>query len=327
MRFRSVALEELPQLIAASVDAVTPTKEREHGTRARYVLGSGEDGPCRCDRCSAANSTAQREREHAVEPAYVSAIPAREHVLWLRENGVGMKTVSARGGVPHGTLSKLLYGDAQRGMGPSKRIRRTTHERIMRLGLEIAAPGSRVPAGPTLAAVERLVAAGVPKARIAERIGQRGPGLQLGREVVTRRTADAITAMLVELEAGTLVTIRRHRNGDTVVAPDAQPTERPHLSPFEAERLQVEFVEMLEERLANRDWLADAACRNRPVWMWFPARGDHRTAERALRICRACIVRARCLEVTLDQRDGITGGLTEKQRRALRERRSREVAA
>jgi hypothetical protein len=72
---------------------------REHGTHARYVVDR-----CRCDRCRAATREYERERRARIEPAYVSAGPARRHVEELRAAGVGLKQVAKAAGLPHGTL-------------------------------------------------------------------------------------------------------------------------------------------------------------------------------------------------------------------------------
>lgn len=296
---------------------------REHGTRACYVWGpeTGAGKGCRCEPCAAANRAAVAEAARRVEPAYISAGPAREHIAFLAEHGIGLKTVAKASGVSHGALWKLMYGKRQADgtQKPSRRIRPETAEKILAVTLDGGADGSRVPAGPTLAAVERLVAAGVPKVRIAERCGQTGPGLQIGTEYVTRRTARAIAEMAAELDAGALVTVRRHRNRDTIVAPEAvEPEERPDPQHTLRDHVTLALVELLEERIDQNHWRKESACRGRPPWMFFPARGDVKAMAAAKKVCGACFVREQCLEANLHQRDGIYGGLSGFERRALR---------
>lgn len=76
-----------------------------------------------------------------------------------------------------------------------------------------------------------------------------------------------------------------------------------------------------EELLALLDrpqWHRDAACREHPEVNFFPSRGEDGKAAKAL--CRACLARDACLEAALVDplTDGIWGGLTPKERRAIR---------
>ncbi len=72
------------------------------------------------------------------------------------------------------------------------------------------------------------------------------------------------------------------------------------------------------------DWVVAAACRGRTDLFFAPDTSESR-AERADRersakeVCRGCAVRAECLEESLSsqERFGIWGGLTERERRAL----------
>lgn len=327
MRLPTVGADELPALMATSVPVTAPPlrTDRPHGTHVRYVQGPDENdiggAGCRCEPCREAANAYERTRRQRIEPAYVPAGPARQHLAWLRDQDVGLKQVAKRAGVAHGTLSKLVYGDPTRGMPPSRRVRKATLDAILAVRPADGADGSRVPAGPTLALVERLVAAGVQKARIAERLGQRGPGLQLGQSFVTRRNATLVRRMADELDRGELVTIRRSRHGATVVAPKVEPTEPATDDSDEYDRVLLELVELLEQRIDNRSWHADAACRGRPTWLWFPGRGDHDAVARAKKVCGACTVRSECLDAHLGDRDGIYGGLTARERRQVRSER------
>ncbi len=206
-------------------------------------------------------------------------------------------------------------------MGPSKRIRPTTAERILAVTPADIAHGARVPAGPTWDNVERLAAAGVPRVAIAERIGQTR-ALQLGREWVQARHAREIAAMADELDTGTLVISRRSRWGDRIVTPpagrdkEAEVRDPPVVD--DIDRVTLDLVEVLEDRIDQAAWHATAACRGRPTWMWFPNRGDSKTLAAAKRVCSACLVRDECLNANRDERDGVYGGLSGRERRALR---------
>ena len=70
-------------------------------------------------------------------------------------------------------------------------------------------------------------------------------------------------------------------------------------------------------RFAAR-WRELAACRGAGLDLFFPERGE--SAEPARRVCAACPVRQPCLDYAITNRitHGIWGGLTERERRALR---------
>ena len=67
-------------------------------------------------------------------------------------------------------------------------------------------------------------------------------------------------------------------------------------------------------------WMRRSACRDRDPGMFFPA--DERSTQEAKSVCRECPVRDHCLAYAVDNRitDGVWGGLSELERRALRRR-------
>lgn len=174
-------------------DYVAPPSRRAHGAYVKYVVER-----CRCGPCRQANRDYENRRQRAmtrpdeVWAPYVPAGPARAHCRRLAEAGVGLKQVAKVSGVPHGSLSKLVYGDRARGMGPSKRVRKATADRILGVRESDLAAGARVDAGPTWALIDELVKAGYWKVWIARRIGQTGPGLQLSRRWVSVRNVRAV---------------------------------------------------------------------------------------------------------------------------------------
>ena len=87
---------------------------------------------------------------------------------------------------------------------------------------------------------------------------------------------------------------------------------------------RLDLAEIVETRNAQ-PWRANAACRNRPTYLWFPAKGDHYTADKAMQICRACIVRDECRAANIDQPAGIFAGLSAKARKEIRTERSTAV--
>lgn len=67
-------------------------------------------------------------------------------------------------------------------------------------------------------------------------------------------------------------------------------------------------------------WQEDALCAQTDPEAFFPEKGG--STRDAKRICGQCTVRAECLEYALknDERFGIWGGLSERERRRLRRR-------
>ncbi len=65
-------------------------------------------------------------------------------------------------------------------------------------------------------------------------------------------------------------------------------------------------------------WQADALCAQTDPEAFFPEKGG--STRDAKMICHSCEVRAQCLEYALerDERFGIWGGLSERERRKLR---------
>jgi len=69
-------------------------------------------------------------------------------------------------------------------------------------------------------------------------------------------------------------------------------------------------------------WQTDALCAQTDPEAFFPEKGG--STRDAKRICTGCSVRAQCLEYALenDERFGIWGGLSERERRKLRRSRT-----
>lgn len=308
---------------------------REHGTSACYVWGPepGAGKGCRCDACRTARAVYERDRKRRIAPSYVAADRARAHVEELMAAGVGLKTISARSGISHGTLSKLVYGDRTRNMGPSKRIRKATEDAILAVMPADAADGARVFAGPTWEIVDQLLKRGWTKSAISAAIGQGGVALQLGRRFVTAGNARAVKALLDQP-----VPPRRSRWGLHVVAepdPDVEMRNAARRQ-RDAERKAAERGTVHDpyqlpslEGEGPTDWMRRGACRRPevPNWLFFPGRGDTETVVRAKAVCSTCSVSDDCLAYALlnDER-GIWGGTSQKQRQAMQRRRREGVA-
>jgi WhiB family redox-sensing transcriptional regulator len=69
-------------------------------------------------------------------------------------------------------------------------------------------------------------------------------------------------------------------------------------------------------------WQADALCAQTDPEAFFPEKGG--STREAKKICTSCEVKAQCLEYALqnDERFGIWGGLSERERRKVRKQAS-----
>lgn len=167
---------------------VAPSSHRPHGTRAKYVAEE-----CRCPGCRAANTDYARERDRARHrpdgpgPAYVPAGRVREHLCWLRDEGVGLRRVAEVSGVSRSIVSNIVH---QR----QRRLRPETGQRILAVGPRHAASASLVDAAATWALIDQLVAQGHTRAFLAAQLGSRArvPALQLGTHQVRASTARAV---------------------------------------------------------------------------------------------------------------------------------------
>ncbi len=74
--------------------------------------------------------------------------------------------------------------------------------------------------------------------------------------------------------------------------------------------------------MTDETWMADASCRHSSPDLFFPGE-DQAAMNEAKRICAACPVKQPCLDYALDNiiKHGVWGGLSEKQRRAIRKTR------
>lgn len=116
------------------------------------------------------NRRRNRAKAYGTWEPYVDAQPARDHVLWLRSQGMGPKRIAEVSGVPHGSLAKLIYGDAQRNLAPSKRIRPSTEARILATQPDLAAGHHVDPLG-ARRRLRALVALGYTQTHLAQLLG------------------------------------------------------------------------------------------------------------------------------------------------------------
>ena len=102
------------------------------------------------------------------------------------------------------------------------------------------------------------------------------------------------------------------RNGRLVVGNTDPDALAPHSD------LTSDFDVLFEA--VEQDWQEQALCAQTDPEAFFPEKGG--STREAKRICRACGVRDECLEYALehDERFGIWGGLSERERRRLKKR-------
>lgn len=184
---------------------------RSHGTPARYSHGPDEhDQPgkgCRCIPCRAALAAAaryrSREKAYGRWQPYTDAGPVREHVRSLQASGLGWRTIAALAGVPRGTVSSLLYGNA--GTAPSAGIRPANAAALLavRPALDTLPATVRTGAAGTARRVRALVACGWSLARLARRLGTATPHIRRLADgqipQVTVATALAVRALYDDL--------------------------------------------------------------------------------------------------------------------------------
>jgi hypothetical protein len=174
---------------------------REHGN-AKYHLEL-----CRCPVCWRAARDYESNRRRAIAygrwQPFVDAEPVRAHVRALGEFGIGWMRVAALSGVPRGSVSKLLYGDPQWGMGPSKQLRPKNAAALLAVEPTLDNLGGAVAidATGTRRRLQALVAGGWPQARLAVRLGM-DPGnfsAAINSQQVKVRTVRAVRALYDEL--------------------------------------------------------------------------------------------------------------------------------
>ncbi len=171
-----------------------PAKElaanRPHGDRVRYMAG------CRCDECRRANSRYESERQRARRNGdwngIVPAERARQHLLALSAEGVGRRAVADATDLGETILCEIRAGK-------KKNIRARTEKLILAVTKEMALDGALVPAASTWKLLNELIADGITRGYIANRLGARTKALQLSKKRVTVRHAYQVELLYREL--------------------------------------------------------------------------------------------------------------------------------
>jgi len=165
-------------------------ENRPHGDRLRYI------GGCRCDACRAANTAYERSRNAARAAGdwngIVSADKARRHIKKLSKLGVGRRAVAAATDISDTILFEIRSGTR-------KNIRARTERLILAVTTDVRGEAFLVPAGPTWALIDELIAAGHTKSEIALGIGRKTPALQLDKTTITLRNEAAVKRLHARL--------------------------------------------------------------------------------------------------------------------------------
>ncbi|RAU90788.1 WhiB family transcriptional regulator [Mycolicibacter senuensis] len=110
-----------------------------------------------------------------------------------------------------------------------------------------------------------------------------------------------------------------HANTGFMAPVEAEPApSRPHLSLVPELDDYDEFDPFDPASATNEQWQDRALCAQTDPEAFFPEKGG--STREAKKICQRCSVRSECLEYALahDERFGIWGGLSERERRRLK---------
>lgn len=174
---------------------------RQHGTYTCYRWGPepGQDWRrgCRCLPCTDAavlyNKLSVRRRINGIETLFDNT-EAREHLKFLRANGVGLRTVAEQSGVGRTALMQIINGH-------TKRARAETIAKILAVGTHVRAPGALVDATRTWELIDDMLRYGYTKGDLARRLGSEydKPALQISGDMVLQSTADKVADLHAQL--------------------------------------------------------------------------------------------------------------------------------
>jgi hypothetical protein len=171
-----------------------PATGRPHGY-ARYKL----DG-CRCYTCCFAVSEYNAARDRAIAygtwQPWTDAAPVREHLLRLRECGLGTRRVAELADIDRKRLQAILTGRPERGTGPQAKCRPALTIAVLAIEptLDNLAPSALISSVGTLRRLQALIAIGWPQAQLAARLGQTAANFSalMRRNTVTVRLTRAV---------------------------------------------------------------------------------------------------------------------------------------
>ncbi len=176
--------------------------EHPHGT------AKGIQAKCPCQECRDARRAADRqrlaERRQLNDP--VPAGWAAHHLKRLEMAGAKRTTIATLAGVPLGVVRKVVSGEW-------KQVERAHEQAILAVTVEacaaannragsrgrmICADNERIDAAPTLAILDDLDRRGFGRLWVSRELGYVG-GLQIGRQIISRRIADQIATLAAQV--------------------------------------------------------------------------------------------------------------------------------
>ncbi|BCT75424.1 hypothetical protein SCMU_12660 [Sinomonas cyclohexanicum] len=131
------------------------------------------------------------------------------------------------------------------------------------------------------------------------------------------------------LEDAATALLTAHEAEEAELDPDDEPTDEAieralallaNPSLHTPKPVVIDLVQPGEPEEGELAWQAEALCAQTDPEAFFPEKGG--STRDAKKVCGSCTVRAQCLEYALanDERFGIWGGLSERERRRLRKR-------
>mgnify|MGYP007071578867 FL=1 len=262
-----------------SLHTTSPVDDSNHATRQASAHSTRSPLTCyqrECghEECRQANADARRRRwrelnrpDTVAPPATVPAGIVRTHIVELREHGLGVREIARRADVRQSTVDRILSGE-------TKRVTPTTKDAILGVLPSSVAPGTLVPAEPTLDRLSELYATDMTQADIAEATGlplSTIRSITPDRTMVRARTEQAIA----ELHA----------------AEGLAGMDRSDADPL------ADWLIFLED-IGSQQWRRDAECRRLSgtvrdrVNLFFPDRGGDTATPKA--VCARCPVTAEC---------------------------------
>lgn len=184
---------------------------RAHGLRRTYDLG------CRCLKCKLANHEYSRERR--LRPCR-TAILLRSiaHVKRLQRLGFGDRQIADLAGVSRSTVILIRAGRTRSGRTPW--VKYPTYKRLLEVRPEptLLADGALIDPAPVREIIDYFKSEGWTERDVCERMGYKGPAVQLGRKGIRLKTF-----------ARWIRFVDRHKPQATGrwTIEDAQPLERP----------------------------------------------------------------------------------------------------
>ncbi len=158
-------------------------------------------------------------RERLVWNGMVKAEPTRRRLQWMSSDwGLGYKTVADAAGVAPSVVAKILSGQR-------KKIRKSTADRILAVTPEARADHAVISGVQTWEDIRFMLARGLTRGEIAQRLGNKRPALQL-RQRVLAVTAWKVAKLREQVEAETAARVVRPGKYCAVCETKHTPAER-----------------------------------------------------------------------------------------------------